>query len=97
MVSEREVADLRAQLAARDALVAELERLQAAHLSELADYGHTVGRLNRGIAKFRAYLDDYSDVEDGTGDNPAGVTPNWAMRCEVELDAALAGQGVSRG
>ena len=161
---ERDLTDARAEIArmADATRIAELENRERSHLSELADYGRTVQRLNRvvkavreyfdgnedirapnwvdrlinqladdrlagdpltcstgycsciakdariaelegkatglkreldrydhGLVAFRAYLDNYSDVEDGQGDNPADVTPNWAMRCLTELDAAL--------
>jgi len=100
--AERE--EHRDQLAARDARVAELEAV-CGYLNPSCSTGYCscaakterIAALESGIAKFRAYLDDYSDVEDGKGDNPADVTPNWAMRCEMELDDALAGKGVSRG
>lgn len=91
-------------LAERDRRIAELEekvRMRGLSMDALCDLVATkdqqLAAFESAFAKFRKFLSDYSDVEDGKGDNPADVTPNWAMRCEMELAAALAGKGVSRG
>ena len=81
-ILRRENERLCAENAAKGARIAELERQEMAHLSELADYGRTVGRLNRAVSAVREYFVDNAD--------------NWAMEGSMILGDALAGKEGSR-